>query len=185
MYIQAPDVCWNKPFKVACSEKYDEWLGTVGIYEKTAAGNLKATPGITILQWVLDSRAELPTKVIKKSLSSCALNLPVDGSKDDMIHCLKEGQPCNGGRSLLRSQSEILSEPHSNPFECTSSDVKEAYPTLHLLDSDHKEDGNTKIEWTLFTLCTLVVWTCKSWNLERWRKWRLRKPLIHVSVFKN
>ena len=44
MYIQAPDVCWNKPFKVACSEKYDEWLGTVGIYEKTAAGNLKATP---------------------------------------------------------------------------------------------------------------------------------------------
>lgn len=55
MYIQALDVSWNTPFKAACSVKYDKWLGTVGIYEKTAAGNLKATPRRTILQWVLDS----------------------------------------------------------------------------------------------------------------------------------
>ena len=55
MYIQALDVSWNTPFKAACSVKYDKWLGTVGIYEKTAAGNLKATPRRTILQWILDS----------------------------------------------------------------------------------------------------------------------------------
>jgi len=100
-YVQAPDVCWNKPFKATCTEKYDEWLGTVEIHEETAAGNLKAPPRRTILQWILDSWAELPTEVIKKSFSSCALNLPVDGSKDDMIHCLKEGQPCSSGRSML------------------------------------------------------------------------------------
>ncbi|RMX59063.1 hypothetical protein pdam_00009979 [Pocillopora damicornis] len=28
-YIQAPDVCWNKLFKAACTEKYDEWLNGV------------------------------------------------------------------------------------------------------------------------------------------------------------
>ncbi|CAH3036731.1 unnamed protein product, partial [Pocillopora meandrina] len=38
-YIQAPDVCWNKLFKAACTEKYDEWLSTPGIHKETAAGN--------------------------------------------------------------------------------------------------------------------------------------------------
>ena len=54
-YIQAPDVSWNKPFKVSCTEKYNEWLATVGIHEETAAGNLKAPPRKTILQWILVS----------------------------------------------------------------------------------------------------------------------------------
>ena len=26
-YIQVPDVSWNKPFKVACTEKYDTMNG--------------------------------------------------------------------------------------------------------------------------------------------------------------
>lgn len=89
-YIQAPDVSWNKPFKASRTEKYGEWLATVGIHEETAAGNLKAPPSKTILQWILDSWAELPTNVIKKSFTSCALNVPVDGSEDDATHCLKE-----------------------------------------------------------------------------------------------
>ena len=25
-YIQAPDVCWNKPFKARITELYDQWL---------------------------------------------------------------------------------------------------------------------------------------------------------------
>ena len=48
-YIQSPDVSWNKPFKASCTEKYDEWLGTIGIQEETAAGNLKAPPRRTVL----------------------------------------------------------------------------------------------------------------------------------------
>ena len=43
-YIQAPDVLWNKPFKAACTEEYDNWMGEVGIHSETAAGNLKAPP---------------------------------------------------------------------------------------------------------------------------------------------
>ena len=66
-YIQAPDICWNKPFKASCTEKYDEWLGTVGIHEETPAGNLKTPPRRAILQWILDAWAELPTDVIKNS----------------------------------------------------------------------------------------------------------------------
>ena len=43
-YIQAPNGSWNKPFKAACTKKYDEWLGTVGIHKETAAGNSRAAP---------------------------------------------------------------------------------------------------------------------------------------------
>ena len=59
-YTQAPDVSWNKPFKSSRTEKYDHWLGSVGIQEETASGNLKALLRRAILQWILDSWAELP-----------------------------------------------------------------------------------------------------------------------------
>ena len=36
-YIQASDV-WNKPFKAACTEKYNEWLRRIGIHEETTSG---------------------------------------------------------------------------------------------------------------------------------------------------
>ena len=146
-YIQAPDVSWNKPFKSSCTEKYDEWLGTIGINEETAAGNLRAPPRRAILQWILDAWAELPTEVIKRSFTSCALNLPVDGSNDDIIHCFKEGQPCSTGRAMLQTQLDILREPDANPFACTDSDVEEAYPpTLELVDSDKEGDSDIEIE---------------------------------------
>lgn len=35
-------------------------------------------------------------------------------------------------QSMIQLQLEILSEPDTNPFECTSSDVEKAYPTLNL-----------------------------------------------------
>lgn len=38
-YIQAPDVSWNKPFKAYCTERYDEWLETIGIHKETDGGN--------------------------------------------------------------------------------------------------------------------------------------------------
>ena len=73
----------------------------------------------------------------------------MDGSKDDSIHCFKQGQPCSTGRAILQSQLDIFDEPETNPFEtgeCTSSDVEEAYPTIQLLDSDHEGDTDIEIE---------------------------------------
>ena len=28
VYVQAPDVAWNKIFKANCMEKYNDWLAT-------------------------------------------------------------------------------------------------------------------------------------------------------------
>lgn len=81
----------------------------------------------------------------KKTFPSCELSLPVDGSKGDMIHFLGERQPYGCGRLMLLSQLQVLSEQDTNPFECTSSDSEEAYSTLYLLDSDHKEDRDIEI----------------------------------------
>ena len=47
--------------------KRNYWLGSVGIKEETAAENLKFSSKSTILEWTLDSWAELPTEVIKKN----------------------------------------------------------------------------------------------------------------------
>ena len=49
------------------------------------------------MKWILDAWNELPTDVIRKSFTSCALSIPVDGSEDDAIHCFKERQPCSIG----------------------------------------------------------------------------------------
>ena len=87
----------------------------------------------------VDAWAELPTNVIKNSFTSCTLNLPVDGSKDDAIHCFKEGQPCSNGKAMLHTQLDNLREPEANPFECKDSDAEEAYPPkLKLVDSDQE-----------------------------------------------
>ena len=88
-----------------------------------------------------------PSDVIKRPFTSCAVNLPVDGSIDDTIHCFIEGQPRSTGRAMLQTQLEILSEPDANPFTCTDSDVEEAYhPTLELVDSDKEGDSDIEID---------------------------------------
>lgn len=114
-----------------CTKKYNECLGTVGIHKETAAGNLRALPRIrAILQWILDAWAELPTEVIKESFRSCALNLLVHSSCNNVIHCLKDGQPGSTGKAMLHSQLEVLSEPaNANPFDTKDSDVEEATHT--------------------------------------------------------
>ena len=93
-FIQAPDVCWNKPFKERCTEKYDMWLESEGINNLTEEGNLKAPPRRAVLSWIIEAWDELPKQMIISSFKSCAINLSVDGKEDGLIHCFKKGEPC-------------------------------------------------------------------------------------------
>jgi len=116
---------------------------------KPLLGINKKPPRRAILQWILEAWDALPTDAIKRSFKSCALNLPVDGSDDDIIHCFKDKQPCSSGKAILDAQLAILKEPDVNPFEyeTTNSDVEEAYPpTLELIDSDHEGDTDIEID---------------------------------------
>ena len=105
-FIQAPDVSWNKPFKSMCTEKYDQWLAEEGIHNETEEGNLKALPRKLIVECILESWKSIPTESINQSFKSCAPNINVDGSEDDVIHCCKESQPFAADREMLKLQME-------------------------------------------------------------------------------
>ena len=132
-YIQAPDVLWNKPFTEACTEKYDNWMGTVGIHSETAAGNLRAPPRKTVIHWTLQSWADISTDLNKESFPCCGLNLPVDGSDDDKIICFRDGEPCAKGKDIL----------DENPFEMiTESDAEDANDPHQVVDTDSEHDDD-------------------------------------------
>ena len=106
-YIQAPDVSWNKPFTVYCTEKYDEWFEAEGVHQETDGGNLKPPPRRTIVNWILDSWNQLSSEIICTSFQACALTSAIDGSYDKDIHCFKEKQPCHSGLEMLPEQTEL------------------------------------------------------------------------------
>ena len=60
-YIQAPDACWNKPFKARMTELYDQWL-TEGVHQFTEGGNMKPLSRKRIIESVLDGWSELSKK---------------------------------------------------------------------------------------------------------------------------
>ena len=47
-YIQAFDLCWNKPFRVRMTKFYDQWL-SVGVHQFTEGGNVKPPSRKTII----------------------------------------------------------------------------------------------------------------------------------------
>ena len=53
-YIQAPDVCWNKPFKARMTELYDQWLSE-GVHQFTECGNMKPPSRKTTIELVVDA----------------------------------------------------------------------------------------------------------------------------------
>ena len=140
-YIQAPDVCWNKPFKEFIGTKYDHWMAE-GVHQYTEAGNMKPPPRKKIVQWILESWAALSKEVIVESFKSCALNLANDGSEDERIHCFKPKEPCHAGRQQLKSQLSVLDKRNrDNPFEnITDSDVENAVDDLNIVDASYDEN---------------------------------------------
>ena len=145
-YIQAPDVSWNKPFKAICTEKYDEWLETVGIHQGIDAGNLKPLPCSTIVNWILDSWNELPSEIIRKSFKACALTSATDGSEDKDIHCFKEHQPCHAGLKMLTEQMQLVNEPEDNSFVADPEEIIDAAPFEMVVDDDEEEDSDIEID---------------------------------------
>ena len=53
-YIQAPNVCWNKPFKARMTELYDQRLREVD-HQFTEGGNTKPPSRKRITEWLLDA----------------------------------------------------------------------------------------------------------------------------------
>ena len=62
---QAPDVCWNAPFKSKIREYHSNWM-VHGEKPTTSGGNLKAPEIETYLQWVYDAWESISKESIIK-----------------------------------------------------------------------------------------------------------------------
>ena len=79
----------NKLFKAKVFGEYDEWLSTDGIKNLTDAGNLKSPPRPVIVKWILKTSEELTQEPVSRFFKAHALNMSVDESEDDAIHCFQ------------------------------------------------------------------------------------------------
>jgi hypothetical protein len=133
-FMQAADVVWNTPFKSLLRNHYDTWLSESSCHEYTKGGNMKPPSRRLLCNWVKLSWDALSIDTIKKSFLSCAITSPTDGSKDDEIHCFKEGQPCADGKNLLSEEIEAECDPN-DPFE-EESDEEELEKNEACIDDD-------------------------------------------------
>ena len=115
-YIQASDVCWNKPFKARMTKLYDQWLSEGG-HQFTEGGNTKPLSRKRVIEWILDAWSQLSKENIRSS-KCCDLNLENDGTEDGFIYCLKKEKPFEAGKKKLNFQLSILVDEGDavNPF---------------------------------------------------------------------
>ena len=73
------------------------------------------------------------------------LTVAPDGSEDDQIHCLKEGQSCHTGQDRLASiQQALTASCATDPFaDVTLSDVGEVAPESSLIELS---DGDIEVD---------------------------------------
>ena len=105
-----------------------------GEHSLTSAGNMRAPDKLTCLKWVVKAWEALSTEVVIKSFEACGIGVPVDGSEDGSIHCLKPGGVAAEAASVIaRLTAEMLAaDDDSDPFadldeaDCPSGSLEEA-----------------------------------------------------------
>ena len=74
----------------------------------------------------------------RKSDLSHSLNISVEESKDDAIHCFKASQLCEKDFSMLKDQLLALNEPKVSPFAGMDGlQDEEELPLFMVLQDDH------------------------------------------------
>ena len=70
-FIQAPDVCWNKPFKDSYTKSYSDWFEAEK-QEFTAAGNSKSAPLEVLVGWIVKVWDSISNDIVN-SFKVCSL----------------------------------------------------------------------------------------------------------------
>ena len=80
-FIQAPDVCWNKPFKDSYTKSYDDWF-EAGKQELTVEINSKSAALKLIVGWIVKAWYSISRDIIVNSFKVCGLTKHLDRSED-------------------------------------------------------------------------------------------------------
>ena len=107
--LQAPDVCWNKPFKAKYRELYEAWLGE-GDKQFTRGGNTKPPTRSQLATWVKKAWDSIPTELIKKSFVVCGVSNALDNSQDELINVLKPDGLLKDTRGEILTNLHVLAE---------------------------------------------------------------------------
>ena len=86
-HLQPADMSWNKPFKTAYRELYNQWMIS-GEHSFTPAGNMRAPDKLTCLQWVVKAWEAVSTEVVVNSFKICDISTATNGSEDSLVNCL-------------------------------------------------------------------------------------------------
>ena len=100
---------------------------------------MKAPSRSLLCEWVKRAWEAVPVEKVKKSFLTCAITLPIDGSKDNQIHCFKSGQPCGARLPLLQAEiAKLMSDSitdDTDPF-ASDSDAEETEKNEACIDSE-------------------------------------------------
>ena len=144
-YIQAPDVCWNKPFKDYCTEKYSEWFLTEGLQNITKQGNLRAPPRRNVVLWILEAWKDIKQTLIQKSFLCCGLTC--NDNNYNEISCFKEHKSCEEGLEMLGHsiglQDRDEGDPFSDNYQPDEHDINAADPFNNMIDEELEIDIET------------------------------------------
>ena len=125
-FIQAPDVCWNKPFKDSYTKSYDDWF-EAGKQEFTATVNLKSAPLEAIVGWIVKAWDSISSDIIVNSSQVFGLTNNLDRSEDEQIIIFKDKKCCAGRLKEL----------------CEQLDCK--IPAVNVEEVGHEEEMNQDV----------------------------------------
>lgn len=108
--LQPADVSWNKPFKAAYRDIYNEWMAS-GEKSFTPAGNLRPPEKKLCLEWVKIAWSKVTTEVVIHSFKACGISNNTNGDEDGMIHCLKPGETANSAADTIAQETAVLNNP--------------------------------------------------------------------------
>lgn len=147
--LQPCDVSWNKPFKDAYKDAYDEWLMN-GKRELTKGGNRKPPEKGQVLRWVKSSWDNVSPEVIRKSFVKTGICSAMDGSEDDQLFAESDNEDpfdgydeqtagdAEGNKQLLEAvnlEIDALNEWSEDENEAYGSDEDAS-------DSDYVNDSS-------------------------------------------
>ncbi|CAI7848836.1 unnamed protein product [Closterium sp. NIES-53] len=110
--VQPLDVSINRSFKCAMHHCYITWFEEVKIGETTR--NSKKPPPEVILKWIVESWADVPEELVKKSFLTCGISSAEDGSEDNLILAhLQDKAEVEVLEDVLEEEEDGA---HPNPF---------------------------------------------------------------------
>lgn len=133
--LQPCDVSWNRPFKDAFRNRYDDWL-VDGEVSLTPKGNRRPPSKELILKWVKESWDEVSPDVVRKSFKVTGISNELDGTEDDLLGGDSDGEDPFEGFSAGAGEAATQANENIEQEEIDSREYSDISSEEDLDNSD-------------------------------------------------